>query len=191
MKGYFDRSKLHTLNRLGTDLPSHCDMTKTPGIDMTAGSLGQGLSAAVGMAIAGRLDRKSYRVYCALGDGECQEGQVWEAAMLASQHRLSNLIAFVDHNKMQIDGWLNDINAVEPLERKWEAFGWSVQSASGHDIGAIAQAIERAQANPSGPSMIVLHTTKGRGVSFAEGKLACHSMPVTAADVALALKELA
>jgi transketolase len=187
MKGFFDMSEIFTLNGPGTNLPSHCDMNRTRGIDMTTGSLGQGLSAAVGMAIAGKMDGKDYTVYCIVGDGESQEGQIWEAAMFAAQRKLDNLIVFTDNNKKEIDGYVRDINEVEPLDRKWEAFGWKVLTADGHDFGSILSAIEQARAWKEGPCMIILNTIKGHGVSFTVG---VHSMPLTADDVRKALSEL-
>jgi transketolase len=190
MKGYFDRSELATLNQPGTNLPSHCDMNRTVGIDMTAGSLGQGLSAAVGMAIGGQIDWKDFRVYCIIGDGESQEGQIWEAAMLASQYKLDNLIVFTDDNKMQIDGMTDDVVSLKPLDKKWEAFGWHVQSVDGHDYAAIDAAIETAKRVQGQPSMIILNTIKGKGCAFAEGMLTSHNMPVTAEDVKRACAEL-
>ncbi len=177
-KGFFPMDWLHTLNKGGTNLPSHCDRTKTPGIDMTTGSLGQGLSAAVGIALGNRLDSIDSTVYCILGDGESNEGQVWEAGMAAAQFALSNLIAFTDYNKMQIDGYTHDVMEIEDLTAKWASFGWSVQRVNGHSFEEIDQAIERAKTNTSGPSMIVLDTIKGKDIFFAEGKLSNHNMPV-------------
>lgn len=188
LKGYYPQEEVLTLNQPHTKLPSHCDMNLTCGIDMTTGSLGQGLSAATGIALAGKLDGRSYTVYCMLGDGESQEGQVWEAAMFAGNRKLSNLIAFTDCNKKQIDGYLKDINSLEPVENKWQAFGWYVQRIDGHDFSQIRQAIQKAKDNAQGPSMIVLDTVKGKGVSFAEG---VHSMAVTAENVRAAFAELA
>ncbi|NSW89684.1 MAG: transketolase [Firmicutes bacterium] len=190
MKGYFPVEELMTLNKPGTKLPSHCDMQRTIGIDMTAGSLGQGISAAVGMAIAAKMDRKNVRVYALIGCGESQEGQVWEAAMLASQKKLDNLIGFTDYNKMQIDGTTDEINSLEPIEDKWKSFGWYTQSVDGHDIKQIYDAIVKAQEVSGKPSMIILNTVKGKGASFCEGKVGSHNMPVTKEDVAQALKEL-
>lgn len=188
LKGYFPQEEVVTLNQPHTKLPSHCDMNLTCGIDMTTGSLGQGLSAATGIALAGKLDGKSYTVYCMLGDGESQEGQVWEAAMYAGNQKLNNLIAFTDYNKKQIDGYLNEINPLEPIEKKWQAFGWYVQRIDGHDFAQLRQAISKAKAYTGGPSMIILDTVKGKGISFAEG---VHSMTVTADNVRDALQELA
>ena len=190
MRGYFPVEQLKTLNAPGTNLPSHCDMKRTIGVDMTAGSLGQGISAAVGMALAGRLDKLDYTVYFMVGDGECQEGEVWEAAMYGGSQKLGNLIGFVDNNGMQIDGSTADINDVEPLADKWRAFKWEVFEADGHDVSSIYDAIRKAQKVVDKPSMIILKTVKGRGVPFAEGLVASHSMSVTAEDYEAARKLL-
>ena len=178
-KGYFDLSELDTLNRSNTKLPSHCDMNLTTGIDMTAGSLGQGFSAAIGFAIAGKMDKKDYNVFTMVGDGESQEGQVWEAAMLAGTRHLDNLIGFTDFNNAQIDGTSDEINSIRPLDAKWEAFNWHVQVIDGHDIGAILDAIKAAKEAKGKPSMIIMNTIKGKGAYFAEGKVGSHNMPVT------------
>jgi transketolase len=156
--------------------PSHADMNKTPGIDMTAGSLGQGLSAAVGMALAHRLDKNPGLIYAIIGDGESDEGQVWEAAMAAAHFKLDNLIAFTDRNKLQIDGFTENIMGLGDIKAKWEAFGWFTQSINGHDMSAIDKAINIAKKNTGKPSMIILETVKGKGVSFAENKESNHHM---------------
>jgi len=174
--GFFPTDWLHTLNVGGTNLPSHADMNRTPGIDMTAGSLGQGLSAAVGIALANRIDKRDLNTFCIIGDGESNEGQVWEAAQSAPQFKLSNLIAFTDYNKMQLDGWMTDIMNVEDLNAKWLAFGWFVQRVDGHDFQQLDLAIERAKAEQCRPSMIILDTVKGKGAAIAEGNPANHSM---------------
>ena len=174
LRGYFPIDELKTLNRPGTNLPSHCDMNRTPGIDMTTGSLGQGFSCAVGMALGARMDRLPCTIFTCIGDGESQEGQVWEAAMLAGSQRLGNLIAFTDYNKMQIDGYIEDVNGLHPLADKWEAFGWHVQTVDGHDVGQIAAAIDVARKITSRPSMILLNTIKGKGCSFCENALNSH-----------------
>ncbi len=176
--GYFPKEWLKTLNLNGTSLPSHCDMNKTPGIDMTAGSLGQGLSAAVGMALGAKLNGDPITVYCFIGDGESQEGQIWEASMFAGSHKLDNLIVLLDYNKMQLDGPVSAINDIAPVEAKWEAFGFFVQSVDGHDVEAIADAIDRAKTSGKA-NMIVLNTIKGKGASFAEAAANCHSMTIT------------
>ena len=176
--GYYPKEWMTTLNRNGTNLPSHCDMNKTPGIDMTAGSLGQGLSAAVGMAIAAKIDRNPATIYCFIGDGESQEGQIWEATMLAAAKKLDNLIVLLDYNKMQLDGPVASINGLEPVADKWKAFNFFVQQVNGHDIEAISDAIDAAKAQKGKPSMIVLDTIKGYGASFTQGVANCHSMSV-------------
>ncbi len=177
-KGFFPMDWLHTLNKGGTKLPSHCDRNMTPGVDMTTGSLGQGLSAAVGIALGNRLDGVDSTVYCIIGDGESNEGQIWEAAMAAVQFGVSNLIAFTDYNKIQIDGYIHEVMNIEDLTAKWVAFGWFVQRIDGHDFEQIDQAIERAKAETHRPSMIVLDTIKGKDIFFAEGKLSNHNMKV-------------
>ncbi|MDD4839656.1 MAG: transketolase [Clostridia bacterium] len=177
--GYFDKSLNSTLNQNGTSLPSHCDMNKTVGIDMTAGSLGQGLSAGIGMALAAKLDKNPCNIYVVLGDGESQEGQVWEASMLAGSKKLSNLIVLLDSNRLQLDGYVEDINGLEPITDKWRAFNFFVQDVDGHNIEEIANAIDNAKAQNEKPNMIVLRTIKGKGASFAEGISACHSMAIS------------
>ncbi|HPZ15313.1 MAG TPA: transketolase [Sphaerochaeta sp.] len=188
LKGFFPMEELDTLNQGGTNLPSHCDRTKTPGIDMTTGSLGQGLSAACGLAYGRKLDGKKVFVYAIIGDGESQEGQNWEAAMFAAHYKLSNLIAFTDYNKMQIDGTTDEIMGLGDIEGKWRSFGWHTQRTDGHDIGALQKAITAAQAHTEGPSMIIMDTIKGKGAAFCEGDVSNHNMPVTRemADAAIA-----
>ena len=190
LKGYFPMEWVGTLNKAGTNLPSHCDMTKTPGVDMTAGSLGQGLSAAVGMALAARLDRESSTIYCIIGDGESQEGQIWEASMYAAQMKLGNLIVFLDNNGLQIDGATDNVNKLNSAEEKWKAFGWKVQSVDGHNPEAIYEAIMKAKENESSPNMIVLNTIKGKGWSKIAGKPESHSLGVTQDDLKEVLSEL-
>ncbi|RJX24455.1 MAG: transketolase [Acholeplasma sp.] len=179
LKGYFPMELLDTLNVSNTNLPSHTDMNKTIGVDMTTGSLGQGFSAAVGMAVGAQMDHAPYKIYTLIGDGESQEGQIWEAALFAGNRKLDTLIAFTDYNKMQIDGDVNQINDVYPLDKKWEAFNWYVQVIDGHDVVAIQNAILNAKAQKGKPSMIIMHTIKGKGASFCEGKVGSHNMPVT------------
>ncbi len=192
-KGYFPRNVLDTLNRPGTSLPSHCDMLKTKGVDMTAGSLGQGISCAVGLAKGSKLKKDKAFIYTIIGDGESQEGQVWEAAMLAAHLQLDNLIAFTDYNKLQIDGRIEEINQLEPLPEKWQAFGWHVINVKdGHDVAEIANAIGKAKSIKSRPSMIILNTIKGKGVSFIEAAgVNNHNMPITKEETLAALAELA
>lgn len=179
LKGFIDKSELATLNRPNTHLPSHCDRNMTNGIDMTTGSLGQGFSAAVGMAAAAHMDHKDLFVYTVIGDGESQEGQIWEAAMFAAGKRLDNLIAFTDYNKMQIDGTIESVNGLYPLDKKWEAFGWHVQSVDGHNIQEILNAIDNAKKIPGRPSMILLNTIKGKGAYFCENMVKSHNMQIT------------
>lgn len=167
-KGFFEEKLLETLNQPYTLLPSHVDMNLTPGIDMTAGSLGQGFSCAVGIAIGSKLKNDSAMIYTIIGDGESNEGIIWEAAMFASHRKLENLIAFTDYNGMQLDGETRDINDLEPLSDKWQAFGWNVFESPGHDVAAIDEAINKAKKRNGKPSMIILHTHKGKGVSFLE-----------------------
>lgn len=167
-RGFFPVGELLTLRKTGSRLQGHPDMRKTPGVEMSTGSLGQGISAAVGMALAGKLDGRDWRVYVLLGDGESEEGQVWEASMAAAHYRLDNLTAFLDYNGYQIDGPVTKVMSPEPLAEKWRAFGWHVISIDGHDIGAILDAVEEAKATKGRPTMIVARTTKGKGVSFME-----------------------
>ncbi|HHX72909.1 MAG TPA: transketolase [Clostridiales bacterium] len=178
LRGYFPEEECLTLNQPGTNLPSHCDMNKTIGIDMTAGSLAQGFSASVGMAIACRLDGRDNYVYAIIGDGESQEGQIWEAGMYAANQKLSNLIAFCDNNGMQIDGMTDEINSVEPIADKWRAFRWHVLECDGHDVAAIDAAIVAAKQEKERPTMIIMKTIKGKGASFCEGTVASHSTNV-------------
>ncbi|MDR1370897.1 MAG: transketolase [Dysgonamonadaceae bacterium] len=177
-KGFFPKEWLHTLNKGGTRLPSHCDMNCTPGIDMTTGSLGQGMSAAIGIAMANRLDGVDKKVYLIIGDGESNEGQIWEGAMAAAHYKLNNLIAFTDYNKMQIDGYVHEIMNIDDLNAKWNAFGWFVQRVNGHDFLDMDMAVERAKRELYRPSMIILDTIKGKGAFFAERRLDNHNMNV-------------
>lgn len=167
LKEYFPKNELDTLNKEGTRLPSHCDRNRTPGIDVTTGSLGQGVSCAVGVAWAIKFKKKSNNVYTILGDGECDEGQVWEAALFAATKKLDNLIAFVDVNKKQLDGYTKNICDVGDLRQKFEDFGWFSQEVDGHDINAICDAIDKAKSTLGSPSMIILNTEKGKDCSFA------------------------
>lgn len=190
-KGYFPKEELLTLNKLGTNLPSHCDMNKTPGVDMTTGSLGQGISCAVGMAMAAKIRKTSEYVYAIIGDGESQEGQVWEAAMFASQRKLDNLVVFLDYNKYQLDDATDNINSLGDVYNKWNSFGFYTQSIDGNDIDQIDNALKNAKAQHSAPSMIILNTIKGKGISFVEQAGANnHSMPISKEDLEKALEEL-
>jgi transketolase len=177
-KGFFPPAWLATMNQDGTRLPSHVDQLKTPGIDMTAGSLGQGLSCACGVALAGKMNRKSYRTFCIIGDGESDEGQIWEAAMFAAHHKLDNLVAITDRNKMQIDGTTKEILDVEPLADKWRAFGWDVLEIDGHDWDQIHDALQRAIAVTDRPAMIIAHTLKGKGNAVVEDLVDSHHVGV-------------
>ncbi len=179
MRGFFPIERLKTLNQNGTELPSHCDMNKVPGVDMTAGSLGQGMSAAMGMGLCGKLDGKDYRVYCVVGDGECQEGEVWEAALFARQQELDNVILLVDANGGQVDGYVKDISDVSPLDSKFASFGWDVQQVDGHDVGSIEKALGRAKVRNGKPHAVILQTIKARGLVGLEGAPNCHHVAMT------------
>ncbi len=170
-RGYFDKSELMTLNKGGTHLPSHCDMNLTVGIDMTTGSLGQGFSCAVGAALGSKLSRDDATIYTIIGDGESQEGQIWEAAMFAAAKKLDNLIGFTDYNKLQIDGPVAQVNDIAPLADKWKAFGWNViDVADGNDVCQVSAAVKTAKLNRSSgkPTMVILNTLKGCGVKWIE-----------------------
>jgi len=179
LKGFFPKDMLLTLNQGGTRLPSHCDRNQTPGVDMTTGSLGQGISLAVGVALGHRMAGKDNRTYLVLGDGECNEGQIWEGAMSAAQFRLDRLTAFVDANKQQLDGWVKEVMDTGDIAEKFAAFGWSAQTVNGHDVGAVLAAVNKAKAETGRPSVIVLDTVKGNGCSFAAGKDGNHHMAFT------------
>jgi transketolase len=178
-QGFFPKPWLATMNQDGTRLPSHVDQLKTPGIDATAGSLGQGLSCACGVALAGKLDRKDYRVFCIIGDGESDEGQIWEAALSAAHWRLDNLVAITDCNKLQIDGRVEEILKIEPLAAKWRAFHWEVFEIDGHDWDAIHDALQGAIAVRDRPAMIVAHTVKGKGNAAVEDRIESHHVKVS------------
>jgi transketolase len=186
--GFFPLSELPTLNQGGTHLPSHCDRNLTPGVDMTTGSLGLGMSVAVGVALGHRLEGKNNRVYLIVGDGECQEGQVWEAALYAVQKELSSLITFVDYNHQQLDGYTKDINDLGDLRSKFECFGWHAQEIDGHDFFQIFDAVGKAWKEKKRPSVIVMNTIKGKGCTYAEGVLKNHHMVVTEENTKEALQ---
>lgn len=190
-RGYFDPAELDTLRKFGSKLQGHPDMRMLPGVEISTGSLGQGLSAACGMAIAGKIDGKDYRVYVLLGDGEIQEGQIWEAAMAAAHYKLDNLTAFLDHNKMQIDGPVEEVMSPEPIADKWRAFGWHVINIDGHDMEQILKAVEEAKQTKGKPTMIIAETVKGKGVSFMENQVGWHGKAPNAEQVEQALAELA
>jgi transketolase len=188
--GFFPKEALFTLRQFGSILQGHPDMNLTPGIEMSTGSLGQGLSVACGMALAGKLDQKTFKVFCLLGDGELDEGSVWEAAMAAAHYKLDNLTAIVDRNDMQIDGTTNCIMTLEPLKKKWEAFGWYATEIDGHNIQQIVDTLDFLRSYTEKPSVIIAKTIKGKGVSFMENKLEYHGRALTQEELALALKEL-
>ncbi len=190
-RGYFDPAELDTLRKFGSKLQGHPDMRMLPGVEISTGSLGQGLSAACGMAMAGKIDGKDYRVYVLLGDGEIQEGQIWEAAMAAAHYKLDNLTAFLDHNKMQIDGPVEEVMSPEPIADKWRAFGWHVINIDGHDMEQILKAVEEAKQTKGKPTMIIAETVKGKGVSFMENQVGWHGKAPNAEQVEQALAELA
>lgn len=187
--GYFDVEELLTLRKLGSRLQGHPSM-KTPGIDICTGSLGQGLSLAVGMALGIRLDGKLSRVYVLLGDGELQCGEVWEAAMAAAYYNLGNITAIVDRNRLQIDGSTERVMSLEPLAFKFKAFGWHVMEINGHNFDEIIDAVEKGKEIKGEPTVIIAHTTKGKGVSFMEGSVAFHGKPPNDEEFKIAMKEL-
>jgi len=188
--GYFPVDELLTLRQLDSRLQGHADRTVTPGVEMSSGALGQGLSFAIGVALAGRLNSQKYRVYVLLGDGECDEGQVWEGAMAAAHFKVDNLVAIVDNNGLQIDGWNRDVMNLDPFSQKWQAFGWHVIEVDGHDLAQLTGAFNQAKLVKGQPTVIVAHTIKGKGVSFMENNPDFHGKAPTAAEVEIALKEL-
>ena len=189
--GFFDKEELKTLNRLGTKLPSHCNMLLTPGVDMTAGSLGQGISCGVGLAIGSKLRNDGAKIYVIVGDGECQEGQVWEAAMLAAHKKLDNLVVLVDNNKMQIDGLTENVCGIEDVASKFDAFGFNTVRVNGNDEEEIDRALCEADNVKGRPTCIVMDTVKGEGVSiFKNMGFANHSCNVSAEQLETALAEL-
>jgi transketolase len=189
-KGFFDKAELMKLRKINSMLQGHPNMKSTPGVDMSTGSLGQGLSAANGMAIAAKLDKKDYRVHVVLGDGELEEGQVWESAMAAAHYKLDNLVAFVDHNGLQIDGKVTDVMNPEPVADKFRAFGWNVICINGHDYNEIFNAIDKAKECKGKPTMIVAATVKGKGVSFMENLASWHGTAPNKEQSEQAIKEL-
>ena len=190
LKGFFDWKELESLRHIGAMLQGHPDMKKTPGIDMSTGSLGQGVSAACGMALAAKLDKKDYRTYTVLGDGEVEEGQVWEAAMFASHNKLDNLVIIVDQNGLQIDGPVADVAGIEPLDKKFEAFGFEVIKIDGHDFEQIAAALDKAKTVKGKPTAILARTVKGKGVSFMEDQVGWHGVAPNKEQYELATAEL-
>ncbi|MBO8168453.1 MAG: transketolase [Thermoanaerobacteraceae bacterium] len=189
-RGFFLVEELKSLRKLGSRLQGHPDAKHLPGVEMSTGSLGQGLSAANGMALAAKLDKLDSRVYVLLGDGEIQEGQVWEAAMAAAHYRLDNLVAFLDYNGLQIDGPVDEVMSVEPVADKWRAFGWHVIEIDGHDYGQIINALEEARGVSSKPTIIIARTVKGKGVSFMENEVGWHGSAPNSEEAEKALAEL-
>lgn len=193
LRGFFAWEELYeTYGHVGSRFQGHPDMRKTPGIEISAGSLGQGLSVAVGMALAAKADAKNHRVFCFMGDGECDSGQIWEAAMAAAHYRLCNLVGIIDRNKIQAKGYTHEIMDLEPLAAKWSAFGWQVQETDGHDMAAILDALYAAtHLNHAGrPVAIIAHTIKGRGVSWMENTSHWHTNAPTLEECARAVAEL-
>jgi transketolase len=188
--GYFPVEELLTLRQMDSRLQGHPDRTLTPGVELSAGALGQGLSFAIGIALAGRLDAKDYRVYVLLGDGECDAGQVWEAAMSAAHFKVDNLVAVVDKNGLQLDGWTRDVMNLDPLPAKWRAFGWKVIEVDGHDLTQLIGAFKEASGVKWQPTVIIAHTIKGKGVSFMENNNDFHGKAPNAIEMEIALKEL-
>jgi transketolase len=188
--GYFPVPELSTLRRLDSRLQGHTDRNLTPGVEMSAGSLGMGLSFGIGVALAARLDHCDYRTYVLLSDGECDEGQTWEAALSAAHFKLDNLTAIVDYNKMQLSGWTRDIMNLEPFNQKWQAFGWRTVDVDGHNFDQILAALQEAQNTKNKPTVIIARTVKGKGVSFMENNVKFHGKAPTPEEAEKALKEL-
>lgn len=188
--GYFPISELITLRKLGSRLQGHPSRNKTPGVEMSTGSLGQGLSVANGMALAAKLDKRSYRIFCLCGDGEMQSGQIWEAAMLGAHYKLDNVTAFLDRNRLQIDGPTETIMSIEPIAKKWDAFGWNVIEIDGHDMRQILDACDMTKEIKGKPTMIIAHTVKGKGVSFMENSVPFHGKAPTEDELRRGLREL-
>ena len=190
LKGFFPTDEIKSLRHIGAMLQGHPDMKHTPGIDMSSGSLGQGVSAACGMALAAKFDNKDYRVYTVLGDGECEEGQVWEAAMFAAHNKLDNLVIFVDQNGLQIDGAVEEVCGIEPLDKKFESFGFEVAKIDGHSFEDIEAALNKAKTVKGKPFAILAKTVKGKGVSFMEDQVGWHGKACNDEEFKLAVKEL-
>ncbi|MBU1625798.1 transketolase [bacterium] len=188
--GFFPKSYLDQLRRYQSPLQGHPDMHKTPGVEISSGSLGQGLSVGNGMALACRLDKLNSRVYVLLGDGETQEGQIWEAAMTAAHYKIDNLCAIIDYNDLQIDGFVHDIMGIEPIMEKWQAFGWNTLWIDGHDFHQIRNALSKAEKVKNMPTMIIAKTIKGKGVSKFENKAKYHGVSPTEEELEVALEEL-
>ncbi len=186
--GYFPREKLWSLRKLGSILQGHPDMKRTPGVEISTGSLGQGFSVACGMALAGKMDKKNYRVFALLGDGETQAGIVWESAMFAAHYQLDNLCAFVDLNHLQIDGPVEEVMNIEPVVEKWKAFGWWTKKINGHSIPEIIEAVEESNEVKGKPQVIIAETLKGKGVACMEGVVDFHGKPPSYEQMVEALK---
>ena len=189
-KGFFDKKHLGTLRKLNSILQGHADMRKTPGVDMTVGSLGQGISAGLGMALSGQLRKKDYHVWVMVGDGECQEGSVWEAAMAAPKWKLDNYTVIVDKNRIQNDTFVDEVMPVDPLPEKWKAFNWNVIEIDGHDMEQVVHALEQAKATKGIPTVIIAHTIKGKGVSYMENVPKWHGAAPNAEETEIALAEI-
>lgn len=189
-RGYFGKEELKGLRHVGCFLQGHPDMKHTPGVDMSSGSLGQGISAAVGMALAGKMANADYRVYALLGDGEIQEGQVWEASMLAANHKLDNLVVIVDNNNLQIDGTVEDVNSPYPIDEKFKAFKFHVININGNDFGEIAAAFKEAREHKGQPTAIIAKTVKGKGVAFMENQVGWHGKAPNKEEYETAMKDL-
>jgi transketolase len=187
--GYFPKKELLTLRKYGSRLQGH-PQRGLPGVEISSGSLGQGLSVANGIALGAKMDNLPTRVYCLMGDGETNEGQVWEAAMTAAHYKLDNLCAIIDLNRLQIDGFCCDIKNMDPMNKKWEAFGWNVIDADGHDLTALMDAFDKAAATKARPTVLICRTTKGKGVSFIENKVEWHGIAPKKEELARALREL-
>jgi transketolase len=189
-KGFFPKEELKKLRKMGAMLQGHPDMKGTPGVEMSTGSLGQGFASSCGMALAGKIDKKDYRVYTLLGDGEIQEGIIWETAMASAHHKLDNLTAILDYNKLQIDGPNAEVMGVYPVVDKFEAFGWHVIEIDGHSLEEIVKAFDEARSTKGKPTMIIANTIKGKGVSFMENAVEWHGNAPKKDDAIRALKEL-
>lgn len=189
-RGFFDKAELKKLRKINEMLQGHPDMNKIPGVDMTTGSLGQGLSVANGMALASKMNSEGVRVYCICGDGEIQEGQIWEAAMTASHYKLDNLCVIVDNNNLQIDGKVSDVMNIYPIDEKFKSFGFEVMNVDGHNMEEIISALEKAKNIKGKPTVIIANTVKGKGVSFMENEAAWHGKAPNDEQYEIAIKEL-
>lgn len=190
LRGFFPYDEIKTLRKVGSILQGHPSMHKTPGVDMSTGSLGQGISAAAGMALGGKISSKDFRVYTILGDGEIEEGQVWEAAMYAAAKKLDNLVAFIDNNNLQIDGTVEEVNSPYPIDEKFKAFGWNVIVIDGNSIVEIEKALENAKAFKGAPTAVVAKTVKGKGVSFMENAVGWHGAAPKEEQYNIAMSEI-